>query len=416
MFISKDVARRFLLGRQGLWPGRRWQGLRGTEQAMRAMENLQLDPLQVIARAQDLALQGRVIDYRQDDWARLTYEERKFFEWGGWLAVRPMDELPHFRVLMRRARTFGRVSQYMDEHGPAIEEMRALLRERGELGNRDFAMGARTRVDSYRGRKDSAVALYYLWRTGEAMVTRRERFERVYAPPEAVAKPRFLRESPEPEAEDFLLLKDVAAAGFSRLRLASYTVHRELPAAELAAWRERQVEEGRLVEVELEGYKQPHLAIASEVPVLEALSAGRVPRSWKPLGATTEDEATFVSPLDPLIGDRERARRLLDFDYKWEVYDKVERRTFGYYVLPILWGDRLVGRFDSKLDRSTMTYGLLGLWLEDEALSENDAFIEAMARAMARFVTFLGATRLDVRAVPQPRLRRRLQAVDAPAA
>jgi len=76
MRISRDVARRFLLGRQGLWPGRRWRGIRGTEQAMRTMEHLQLDPLQVIARAQDLALQSRVIDYRQDDWARLTYEKQ----------------------------------------------------------------------------------------------------------------------------------------------------------------------------------------------------------------------------------------------------------------------------------------------------------------------------------------------------
>src|SRR3972149_3978516 len=107
MRISKDVARRFLLGRQGLWPGRRWRGLRGTEQAMRTMEHVQLDPLQVIARAQDLALHSRVIDYHQDDWAKLTYEKRRFFEWGGWLAVRPIDQLPYYRGGMRRARGRG---------------------------------------------------------------------------------------------------------------------------------------------------------------------------------------------------------------------------------------------------------------------------------------------------------------------
>ena len=69
---------------------------------MRAIEHLQLDPLVVVARAHDLILQGRVIDYRPDDWATLTYGQRKFFDWGGWLAVRPMDELPYWRVLMRR--------------------------------------------------------------------------------------------------------------------------------------------------------------------------------------------------------------------------------------------------------------------------------------------------------------------------
>jgi uncharacterized protein YcaQ len=126
MRISKDVARLFLLGRQGLWPGRRWKGLPGTERAMRAMENLQLDPLQVIARAQDLALASRILDYRQDDWARLTYEKRRFFEWGGWLAVRPIDELPYYRVVMRRSRDLGRIKAMGDAHGPAIEEMRDL--------------------------------------------------------------------------------------------------------------------------------------------------------------------------------------------------------------------------------------------------------------------------------------------------
>ncbi len=100
--ISAVTARRYVMGRQGMWPGRRWQGLEGAATAMRTMEHLQLDPLVVVARAHDLMLASRVVDYAIDDWARLTYEQRRFFEWGGWLAVRPMDELPFWRVLMRR--------------------------------------------------------------------------------------------------------------------------------------------------------------------------------------------------------------------------------------------------------------------------------------------------------------------------
>jgi uncharacterized protein YcaQ len=412
MQISRDVARRFLLGRQGLWPGRRWRGLRGTEQAMRAMEHVQLDPLRVIARAQDLALHSRVIDYHQDDWGKLTYEKRRFFEWGGWLAVRPIEELPYYRVVMRRSRELGRIKAMGDAHGPAIDEMRALLRAGRELSNRDFAMGARTRVDSYRGRKDSALALYYLWRTGEAMVTRRERFERVYAASDAVAPQRYLVEATEAEADDHLLLKAVAAGGFSRLNLAAYTIWRDISAQELAAWRSRMIAAGALIEVEIEGFKQRHVALASERPALEALAAGRTPRAWKPIQATTTDEATFVSPLDPVISDRKRARRVFDFDYKWEVYNKAEDRAFGYYVLPVLWGDRLVARFDSRLDRSTMTLVMNGLWLEDEALATDEAFAEAVGRGMARFLGFLGATALDARAVRQALIRQRLKVMD----
>src|SRR6476620_10694980 len=102
--IDIDTARRFILGKQGVWPGRRWRGITGTEQAMREMEYLQLDPLQIIARSQDITLHSRVLDYTPGMWEDVTYRQRKFFDWGGWLAVRPMDELPHWRVVMRRER------------------------------------------------------------------------------------------------------------------------------------------------------------------------------------------------------------------------------------------------------------------------------------------------------------------------
>src|SRR5829696_6705549 len=149
--ISGVTARRYVMGRSGLWPGRRWRGLEGAAQAMRALEHLQLDPLVVVARAHDLMLASRVVDYALDDWAVLTYGQRRFFEWGGWLAVRPMDELPYWRVLMHRER----------DHAETIEEMRALLQAGREVSNRDFAMQERTRIDHYRGRKDSALALHY---------------------------------------------------------------------------------------------------------------------------------------------------------------------------------------------------------------------------------------------------------------
>src|SRR4051812_29020333 len=211
--IDIDTARRFILGKQGLWPGRRWRGIAGTAQAMREMEYLQLDPLQIIARSHDITLYSRVLDYTPGMWEDLAYQQRKFFDWGGWLAVRPMDELPHWRVVMRRERDGGpdsRIHKMGHDHADAIAEMRAILRERGTVSNRDFAMASRTRTQSYRGRKDSALALYYLWRTGEVMTHHRERFERVYALTEMVAPAHLIRESDEPEADRFLIRKDVS--------------------------------------------------------------------------------------------------------------------------------------------------------------------------------------------------------------
>src|SRR5918998_6685920 len=118
--INIETARRFILGKQGLWPGRRWRGIEGTEQAMRAMEYLQLDPLRIIARSHDITLHSRVLEYTPGMWRDLAYQQRKFFDWGGWLAVRPMDELPHWRVVMRRERDGeGRISGMGRDHADA---------------------------------------------------------------------------------------------------------------------------------------------------------------------------------------------------------------------------------------------------------------------------------------------------------
>ena len=83
--IDLETARRFILGKQGLWPGRRWRGLEGTEQAMRTIEYLQLDPLQIIARSHDITLHSRVLEYTPGMWEHPTYRQRQFFDWGGWL-------------------------------------------------------------------------------------------------------------------------------------------------------------------------------------------------------------------------------------------------------------------------------------------------------------------------------------------
>jgi uncharacterized protein YcaQ len=405
--ISIETARRYVLGRQGLWPGRRWRGIDGAEQAMRALEHLQLDPLVVIARAHDLVLHSRVIDYRQDDWAVLTYGQRKFFDWGGWLAVRPMDELPYWRVIMRRELDQPNWIEFGQEHRAAIKEMREVLAKRGTVSNRDFAMGERTRVDSYRGRKDSALALHYLWRIGDAMVSRRERFERVYALTEAVAPVELVREHDPAEADDVLLMKMVASDGLTPMRSVGNWLKRKVSATELTAWRERKIAGGELIEVRVEGWRAPQVALAGDLPVLDDLGAGREPTAWRPLLTTTEEEATFLSPLDP-VSARGRAKPLFDFEYVWEVYKPVHLRRWGYYTMPILWGDRLVGRFDSKLDRSTGTLVINGLWLEDEALARNAAFTEAMGTGMARFAVFLDAKAVDATVVSWPKLRKRL--------
>jgi len=411
--IDSNIARRFILGKQGLWPGRRWRGLKGTEQAMRAMEYLQLDPLQIIARSQDIMLHSRVLDYKPGMWEKVTYEKRKFFDWGGWLAVRPMDELPHWRVVMRREREQQtRIRALGHEHADAVVEMRSILKERGTVSNRDFEMATRTRTQSYRGRKDSALALYYLWRIGELMTHHRERFERVYALTESVAPESLIYESSEEEADRFLFKKEVSFAGLARLKRVADSFFRGVPFEKSKQIVESMLADGEFIEVKVEGWKEVHFALSSDAKLLRDLSAGRVPKAWKPLETTTLEEAVFLAPLDQ-VSARGRAKILFGFDYIWEVYKPEHQRKFGYYTLPVLWGDRLVARFDSKLDRASNTFVILGLWLEDKALGRDEAFAEALARGFTRFVTFLGASKLDVKAIREPLLRQRTLSKEA---
>jgi uncharacterized protein YcaQ len=309
---------------------------------------------------------------------------------------------------MRREREQGHWREVERDHAEAIDEMRAILRSGREVSNRDFAMGDRTRIDDYRGRKDSALALHYLWRVGEAMVARRERFERVYALTEAIAPAEALREVDPAEAEDVLLRKSIASDGLTRLNGVRFFLKRPVTAAELAAWRAGWIASGAAIEVRVEGWKQAQLAPGADAEALAGLDAGCVPEAWAPLGTTTDDEVTFLSPLDP-VSARGRAKPLFGFDYTWEVYKPADQRQFGYYTMPMLWGDRLVGRFDPKLDRTSGTLLILGLWLEDDALARDAEFRGALARGMARFLRLLDAAGIDVAAVRQSALRKTLR-------
>ncbi len=415
MLIDIDTARRFILGKQGLWPGRRWRGLKGTEQAMRAMEYLQLDPLQIVARSQDIKLHSRVLDYTPGMWEGLAYQKRKFFDWGGWLAARPMDELPHWRVVMRRERdSDSRMRSMARDHADAIVEMRALLRERGTVKNRDFQMANRTRTQDYRGRKDSALALYYLWITGEVMTHHRENFERVYALTEAVAPAHLIRESDEDEVDRFLIKKEVSFSGLARLNRANDSFLRGVPFGKTNKQiSEAMLADGEIIEVRVEGWKAVHYALSSDAKLLRDLNTGRVPKAWTPLETTTTEEVVFLGPFDQTVA-RGRAKVVFDFDYVLEIYKPAHQRKFGYYTLPVLWGDQFVARFDSKLDRTTNTFIILGLWLEEKALGKDKAFAEALAGGLARFVTFLGASKLDAKAIREPLLRRRAGSLNLP--
>jgi uncharacterized protein YcaQ len=405
--ITGQTARRYVLGKQGLWPGRRWKGKTGTAQAIRACEAVQLDPLNIFARSQDIVLHSRVSDYKPEHLYQVAYQERQFFDYGGWLAMYPMSDLPYFRYHMEKRVRDGYVKHFVPEHQPVLEYVREELRSRGPLGNRNFN-GKRLEQQSYRGRKETSVAMFDMWLSGELMIHHREGFERVYDFRENIAPQEFDSVADEKEAEKFFARKAVSFHGLLReagMRISlDYDMRRKYSREEAGRLLEGWVESGMFARVQVPGMRETFLVLGEDVPVLESLETGKLPKGWKPKETSTLDEVTFLSPLD-IVSARGRAKKLFDFEYTWEVYTPAHKRRWGYYVLPILYGDDLVARLDPKLDRKTMTLEILGFWHEDDAPVKDPAFAEALAKGLIRFASFVEAKRLNIRSLRPARLK-----------
>ncbi len=405
--ISKLTYRRFLLGQQGLWPGRRFKGLIGTESALRQMEALQLDPLTMVARSQDIAMYGRVLNYKPAHLYKMAYQQRKAFDYGGWLMMYPMNEFPYWRLHMKHRQQTG-IHYESFKHPPAelVKFVMDELRDRGPLGNRDFE-GAKVSAWSYRGRKEASIALFYLWLTGEVMISNRKGFDRIYDLRERVLPSEFDYDASESEAEDYLGLKEISFLGLARESTwrtgLSYNIHRPISREEGKERIERLIEQGLVSRVRVENSKDSYLYLNSDQPHLSGLEAGRIPKKWKPAGPSTEEEVTFLAPLE-IVSARGRAKKVFDFEYLWEVYKPAHQRRWGYYTLPILYGDDLVARLDPKLDRKTNTLQILGFWLEDDA-PKDEAFASALANGLQRFAGMIGAQKFDLSGIKPTKLR-----------
>jgi uncharacterized protein YcaQ len=411
--ISKFTYRRFLLGKQGLWPGHRFKGLNGTISALNQMDALQLDPLNVVARSQDIALHGRVLDYKPDYLYKVAYGQRKFFDYGGGLFMYPMSEFPYWRLHMKRRKEKGlRWESYTHPPDELLKFILDEIREKGPLGNRDFD-GKRVETWSYRGRKESSIALFYLWLIGEVMISSRKGFDRIYDLRERILPKEFDYTAPEAETEDHFGLQVISFAGLARESTwrtgLAYNIHRDVTREEAKKRIETFIEKGHISRVGVEGSKDMYLCLNSDQAHLADLEAGRIPKAWKPIGPTTEEEVTFLAPLE-IVSARGRAKKVFDFEYLWEVYKPVHQRRWGYYTLPILYGDDLVARLDPKLDRKTGTLHILGFWLEDDA-PKDQAFGDALGKGLARFARMIDAEKVDVSAILPSKLRKQVQII-----
>jgi uncharacterized protein YcaQ len=405
--ISDDVYRSFILGKQGLWPARRWSGLSGTAQAIRAIEAVQVDPVSVSARSHDIVLWGRVAGYQPEFLDTLLYKEHQFFDYGGTLFIYPIEELPYWRVIMNRFRTSARWLEFSQEHPELIDTVRQSFARQSPLRSRDVE-GNKTL--HYRSSKDSGVSMYYLWRLGELMTHHRSGIERYYDLLEKVAPAHLQWTATEDQSVDFFLKKEISQYGMVNSRtfrsiyknltnrpVETHAVHEKLAYL---------VESGLLATVAVENQKEILYSLAEDTRLIHELSIGKLPPEWRPVEQDAGREVIFLSPLD-YVSARGRAKNLFKFDYTWEIYKPASIRRYGSYTLPVLYGNRLVARIDLKMERSKRLLVVNGFWLEDWFELDQD-FAQAFGKGLASFMMFLQAENSDLAAIQPESLRKAL--------
>ena len=368
--IDRATARRFLAIRHLLAPPR---GLAPEPASvLRVIErlgSLQFDPLDVIGRNHDLVLAARIAGYQRAWTDDLLYGSRTLYEtYNKGLSIVPTRELPWYRVAWDLSRV-EHTGAAFDEHAPLVEELLDRIRTDGPLSSTDVA--PRAAIDWYwRPTNQVRALLEALAEAGILGLARREGNRRVYDLAERLFPAELLEvRHPEREQRRHKLLSRYRAhgllgrAGSAELWLGTAKSVRQdhgpnaPPRSVLLA---ELVESGVLVPVAIEGIRGDRFVLAEEIGMLEA-AADRdtpVPDAGKP-------GVAFLAPLDPFVWDRDFLRSLYGFDYVWEVYVPAAKRRWGYYVLPLLFGDRLVGRIEPRFDRPAGRLQVIDLWWED---------------------------------------------------
>jgi uncharacterized protein len=319
-----------------------------------------------------------------------------------------MEQLPYWRVAMERRKDSPRWQRMVADSAGVIDDVRAALRDRGPLGNRDFESSHYQLGTGYRTGKLTGFALYAMWLAGEVMTHSRRGFDRIYDFTENVAPREHQWIASPDEADRFFTRHAIALKGMSdakALRLWVSEMHNRYPSyAELQQQFDAMQDSGEIIKVQVEGLKGPFYMLGEDQPHLEDLLTGRIPAAWQPIGPTTSDEVTFLAPLD-IVSARGRAKPIFDFEYIWEVYKPADKRRWGYYVLPVLYGDHLVARIDPKLDRKTKTLYILGFWAEDSFDAHHPAFVVAFGRGLANFAQFHDAASVNLDSIADATLR-----------
>jgi uncharacterized protein YcaQ len=378
--ISSDAARRYLVTRHFLSPARALPGKPASVlTVLRRLGSIQFDPIALAGRNHDLMLHARIDGYAPD-WCDDLYAQREIFETTNKaLSFIPADEFPWYRVNAgRKGPRFHAAA--LSENAAVAKQVLERIRAEGPLSSADFEQESGA-TKNWFGLPENAVrsVLEAYTVAGVIGLARRDGNRRYYDLVERLLPAELLDEK-VPEREQLLHkqlsrhrahgLLGAGGAGGTFARIANPDVRKTLH-AEL-------VERGELVPVTVEGMRSKRFVPAAEIASVEA----------PPEPAHT---VAFIAPFDSLLWDTKLLADLFGFDFVWEGFFKPEKRRWGYYVLPVVFGDRFVGRIEPRIDRDQRSVEVLGLWWEDGfAPKRADGFVDACRDALRAYVRFAG--------------------------
>jgi hypothetical protein len=388
--VSKTHTRRFLLAHQRLWPPRKLRGKNGILEFVRHVGCIQFDPINIVGRNPDLVLQSRIDKYRPEMLEELLYSDRQLLD--GWDKVSSIilaEDWPYFsrhRKLMRE--------RHGDPSNPPMEIAPMVLgaiRERGPLSSIDFKRG--DKVDWSWGQQSRLpkASLDILYAMGEILVHNRVGSRRVFDLTERLISPDLIS-TPDPnetteDYQEWHVLRRIGGLGLanpgaSEFWLAMLGVKGDILRATLV----RLVEREELVVLAVDGLPNRIFFLRSkDLPTLELARTKRAPKA----------RAALIGALDNALWNRKMLRWIFDFEYVWEVYKPVRKRKYGYYVLPVLYGDRFVARVEPVVDRKQRELTLKNWWWEN-GVQPDDRMRAALRTCMKEFMGYLGANQIQL--------------------
>lgn len=372
--VRLDALRRHVVAWQGFAARARTGTLAEVEATIGRLSCVQLDSISTVERSARITLGSRAGDHPRAAVSRLLAAGRVFEYWAHEACVLPIADYPLARARMRSLEMRGFSTRILERHGDLVEPVLARIRERGPLASRDFEG---TGAAGWWDWKPAKQILEALWTRGDIAIAKRQGFQRVYDLTERVI-PRQMLAEPVPDETEWLralALRAVRARG--ALTLAGMVEHWRLP--------------GGKSTLRLHAETLEHDGLLRRLRVDDGGADVYVPGDADLVDSVPRAGA-LLSPFDNLLWDRPFARRVLGFDHLIEVYKPAAQRRFGYYVLPFLRGDRLVGRADLKTDRREGVLRVLAFHVEP-GVRRSAALDEAFERALVRLTRVVGVER-----------------------